>query len=381
MERLLKPISIGTVFVLVALMVSTPVSVPVTAQEADLPTVVAVNAPVATASLHNAGFDNHDWYEFDLRYQSAYPSGAWLPDDDNNVDNNIPENVRQDWRLWFQHGTAIVDVDPEQTYQHMGSEAVQIRPYSWSLDTQIAGLYQVIYNTIPGRVYEFQIYAQSRPEGSGDYLTALQVGIEPTGWHPPSATDPAVHSFPATMKWGPSSTAYLWYYGPLAVIAEARSTSITVFTYADAKGGNSHRILWDTASFQEVSSLIPDPDNPPAPDGISNLAVVTSTTAATVTWNTAYPALGQVYYRQISCPSTPVSPTESMTYTVYLPLVSRYVGWSTTALNKDLLTAHSEMISGLQPGCTYEYIVASRGVAGGQCTTWVSDKWTFVTAQ
>jgi hypothetical protein len=70
-----------------------------------------------------------------------------------------------------------------------------------------------------------------------------------------------------------------------------------------------------------------------------------------------------------------------MTYTVYLPLVSRYVGWSTTALNKTLRTSHSAVISGLQPGCTYEYIVASRGIAGGQCTTWVSDKRTFVTAR
>ncbi len=374
MERFVRLISACAALALVALIVRMPASLPATAQEADPPSVAGVNAPATTASLHNPGFDNRIWYEFNRRYQRAYPAGVWLPDDDT-------AGGPQDWRLWFQNGTAIVDVDPEQTLPQAGSEAVQIRPFAWSLDNQIAGLYQVIYNTIPGRVYEFQIYAQSRPEGSGDYLTALQVGIEPTGWHPPSATDPAVHSFPTTMKWGPSTNAYLWSYGPLAVIAEAQGISVTVFTYGDAKGGSSHRILWDTASFQETPPLIPNPDSPPTPGGISNLAVVTSTTAATVTWNTTYAALGQVYYRQISCPSTPVSPTESMTYTVYLPLVSRYVGWSTTPLNKTLRTAHSAVITGLQPGCTYEYIVASRGIAGGQCTTWVSDKWTFVTAQ
>lgn len=380
MKKPFKIISASTVFALVALMLCAPSSSPSTAQEAEPPGVAGVSTSAATASLRNPRFDNRDWYEFNRRYQAAYPPGAWVPDDDNNIRDDIPIGIRQDWRLWFHHGTAIVDVDPEQTHVHSGSEAVQIRPFPWSLDTQIAGLYQVIYNTIPGEVYEFQIYAQSRPEGSGDYLTALQVGIEPTGWHPPSATDPAVHSFPATMKWGPSTNAYLWSYRPLAVIAEALSTRITVFTYGDAKGGSSHRILWDTASFQKTPPLIPNPDSPPPPGGITNLAVVIGTTSVTITWNTFHGAMGQVYYRQVSCPFTPVSPTASMTRTVYLPLVSRHVGWSTTALNKTLRTSHSAVIGGLRRGCTYEYIVASRGIADGHCITWVSEKRTFVTA-
>jgi hypothetical protein len=110
------------------------------------------------------------------------------------------------------------------------------------------------------------------------------------------------------------------------------------------------------------------------------LTVITSSTSATVNWTTANAALGQVYYRQVSCPSAPVSPTTGLTYTIYLPLVSRYVGWSTTTLNKTPLTSHSEAIGGLQAGCIYEYIVASRGLSGGQCVTWVSDKRTFTTA-
>ncbi|MCS7179320.1 MAG: hypothetical protein N0A03_08645, partial [Anaerolineae bacterium] len=77
-----------------------------------------------SASLHNPGFDNHDWYEFHLRYDRTYPKGAWLPDDDNNLNNNIPDSIRQDWRLWYLRGTDIVEPDPEGTYV-LNVEAVQ----------------------------------------------------------------------------------------------------------------------------------------------------------------------------------------------------------------------------------------------------------------
>ena len=366
--------SIGAMTVLAAAMIYAPRSAPVSADQATPP--VIESAITATASLHNPAFDNGDWYEFNGRY-GHYLAGCWVPDDDNNLGNNIPEGARQDWRLWFQNGTDIVEVDPEQIYRHSGSEAVQIRPYGTG--NQVAGLYQIIYNTTPCLTYRFQMYAQSRPEGGDDYLTALQVGINPGGWYPTLPDFPAVKNFGNTI-WGTFSSAYKWYYGLLSVTAEVTNTRATVWTYGDAKGGRSHRILWDTGSFQEVTpGLIPDPNNPPSAT-IGSVTVITSATSATVTWSTTAAALGQVYYHQVSCPSSPVSPTISMSHTIYLPLVSRSVGWSTTALNKMLLTSHSETISGLQAGCTYEYIVASRGLSGGQCVTWVSDKRTFMTA-
>lgn len=380
MERLPKPISIGTVFVLVALIVGAPASLPATAQEVAPPNAASVNTPAAAASLHNPGFDNGDWYEFDLRYQLAYPSGAWLPDDDNNVANNIPENVRQDWRLWFLDGRDIVETDPEKVYVHSPIEAVQIRTYGER--SHLAGIYQVIYNATPCLTYGFQMYAQSRPEGSGDSLTALQVGIDRVGWHPNSATDPAVHgSFPSTTVWGPAHNEYIWYYGPLTVTAEALGTTIAVFTYADANGGRSHRILWDSGSFWETTpGLIPDPDNPPVA-AIGSVTVITSATSATLIWTTPVAALGQVYYRLISGPSTPISPTAPYSYSIYLPLINRSPApWSWTALNKVPATEHFEAISDLQRGSTYEYIVASRGPVGEQCVTWVSERRTFTTA-
>lgn len=326
-----------------------------------------------TASLHNPGFDNHDWYEFHLRYQGTYPKGAWLPDDDNNVNNNIPDSIRQDWRLWFMDGKDIVEPDPEQTFV-LYDEAVQMRTYGEG--DFLAGIYQPIYGTTPCLIYGFQIYAQSRPEGSGDTLTALQVGIDRVGWHPPSATDPAVHTtFPTTTVWGPAQR-YQWSYGPLTVTAEAWNTKIAVFTYADAKGGRSHRILWDSGSFWDATPpMIHDPNNLPSPSGISNLSVVTAGTTVTITWTTASPALGQVYYRMVAAPPGPTPP--SYPYKVYLPLVMRQVGWQYTPLNKSLTTTHMAVIDGLVPGATYKFIAVSRGPSGWQCVTWRSEEREF----
>jgi len=336
------------------------------------PLEVAASAP----SLHNPGFDNHDWYEFHLRYQGTYPSGAWLPDDDNNISNNITDSIRQDWRLWFLDGTDIVEPDPEQTYV-LNVEAVQMRTYGQG--KFLAGIYQPIYTTTPCLVYGFQIYAQSRPEGSDDTLTALQVGIDRVGWHPNSYTDPAVHtSFPTTTVWGPAQK-YQWAYGPLTVTAEAWNTKITVFTYADASGGRSHRILWDSASFWDATPpMIHDPNNLPAPSGISNLTVITAGTTATVTWTTASAALGQVYYRLVSVPAGPTPP--EYPYKVYLPIVLRQTGWQYTPLNKTPTTSHQAVLTGLVSGGTYEFIAVSRGLSGGQCVTWRSEIGQFTIA-
>lgn len=335
----------------------------------------AENVAVAAPALHNPGFDNQDWYEFNLRYQSAYPSGAWLPDDDNNQDNSIPESVRQDWRLWFLDGKDIVETDPEKVYrQSAGSyEALQIRSYG--AKDQIAGIYQVIYTTTPCLVYGFQMYGQSRPEG-GDRNAVLQVGIDRVGWHPNSSTDPAVHSsFPATTVWGPSHN-YKWVYGPLAVTAEAWGSRVTVFTYADAPGGRAHRILWDSGSFWDATPpMIHDPDSLPEPSGVSNLTVITAGTTATVTWTTANDALGQVYYRLVSSPPGPTPP--EYPFKVYLPLVMRQVGWQYTLLNRTPGNNHQAVLTGLVSGATYEFIAVSRGLSGGQCVTWRSEVGQF----
>ncbi len=357
----------------------------------DFPNPAVVSALSDQASLHNPGFDNHDWYYFHERYDSTYPDGPGgsgkpiLPDDDNNNPDQIPADQLQDWRLWYMRNTPLVQTFDESNIVH-SAQSVAIRTHDG--DVHQGGLYQVIYDTTPCRLYTFQIYGRSQPDPGENPYSSLRAGIDKAGWHPDSATDPAVpEAFPSTTVWGEAHD-YKRTFGSLSVTAEAEADHIVVYTYADARGGRRHAIIWDTGSFQDVTppDLLSDPDNPSGDaSGISSGPNVTpdSSTSATVSWNTSGEALGQVYYRLISTPFTPVSPTETLSYTVYLPLISRAPGpWLSTSLQGEAsISAHSKLISDLQPGGTYEYIVASRGLSGGQCVTWVSEKKEFTTSQ
>jgi len=325
------------------------------------------SAVAATASLHNPNFDNGIWYEFHLRYQSSYPVGVWVPAGNTYSDS-------QDWRIWFLDGTAVVDCDHNVNHVHSAPESVKIWPWSGH---QVAGLYQVIPGVTPCLTYQFQVYGYSRQEEVDDSLAALKAGIDRGGWHPDSATDPAVHSWPSTMRWG-DSRKYTSGFGLLEVTAEAWDDTIAVFTYADAYGGNSHKIHWDTSSFADVTpSLIIDPDDPPATGGINITSVITTSTTAQINWTTSAAALGQVYYQPAPSGGTP----STLPNKIYLPLVAHAgSSWQATTLNKTPTTSHSVTISGLDPGRKYTYIVASRGLDGGQCETWVSSEKEFTTA-
>ena len=340
-------------------------------------------------SLHNPTLDNHDWYQFHERYQGAYPVGVWLPDDDDNQDNDIPNDIRQDWRLWFQDGTDLLKADPIEyddpgddpalkPFVHSQPSAVNMRTFN-DIGHFLGGLYQPIYNTTPCFTYEFTMYVHSQIKEADDRTTALQVGIDQTGWHPNSKTDPAVHEFPDSMVWG-APTTQSGGFVPLTVQAEAAGNKITVFTYADVTGGISHKIYWDTGSLRQVSpDSIVDPENPPAPSLYPQTSGV-GRTAATIEWMTSAEAMSQVYYRVRSTPSDPPS-TITVAHIIYLPLVrsSRQESWQSTALDTTMTTHHITPLTGLHPDTTYEYFVASRGLAGTECATWVSAPRTFTT--
>jgi len=298
--------------------------------------------------LHNPNFDNGIWYEFNKRYQAAYPTGVWLPAG-NTYDDP------QDWRLWFVNGTAIIDAQANATYRQSNPESVEMWPFDYSASTRmVAGLYQAVPGVTPCRSYKFQMYAYSRQEEASDSLNALRVGIEQTGWHPDSAVDPAVHSWPSTMVWG-EPKKYTGGFGPLEVTATALSNKIAVFSYADALGGASHKIHWDTTSLVAVArteNLIDASQPLPAPSGvIQNLSrtVDQVSNSAVVSWNTSVNAYGQLLYR--------VKGAGSWQYSAIRP-------WG---------TSHQVNLTGLQAGATYEYVAVAYGYVGGACKSLVSN--------
>jgi hypothetical protein len=131
-----------------------------------------------------------------------------------------------------------------------------------------------------------------------------------------------------------------------------------------------------------LTELVSDPESPGGDDsGITfGPTVLPADTSARVEWNTTSKAISQVYYRRVGSPSTPVSPTGTLLFTTYLPLIGRGPNlWSWTALDPTPKTGHVGIISGLMPDRTYEYFVVSRGVSGGACVNWVSDRKEFTT--
>jgi hypothetical protein len=343
------------------------------------PAVPSAIAAPTEATLHNPTFDNDTWYFFHERhgYGRNLQPDSLAPDDDT-------ANGPQQWWLWFYDGTVpLLTWATKEVHQgdvNQGDRAVKGRVY-WDGRHQ-AGVYQMIYNATPCLTYEFQMYGKAKLGQAGDVLHDLRVGIDRRGYRPDTW---AVHAFPSTMEWGASHTEYVGYYGLLTATAEALDSTISAFTYADADGGVSAEILWDTGSFQEVTppDLISNPDFPPGDaSGISSGPTVgASSTSATINWTTSVPALGQVYYRLTAATSTPVTPTATLVFTAYLPhLNSVPTPWLSTQLDKSPKIAHSAVIGGLQPGSTYEYLVASRGVLGEACVTWASTRREFTTA-
>jgi hypothetical protein len=337
-------------------------------------------------SLHNPNFDNDLWYHFPDRHAPTYPPGVWVPDGNWWVEwYDWPVyGDPQDWRLWFKHGTDIVDSDANHDHVHSGTHSVMMWTPTDS-GHQVAGLYQLIENTTPCFTYKFQMYGYSRQKEASDNLNDMKVGIEQKGWLLNKDYAPAVHNWPTTMVWGASHPEYENGFGLLEVTAEALSTQITVFTYADAVDGSSSKIHWDTGSLQEIplTGLISDPENPGGDDsGITfGPAVLPAYTSARIEWNTSSVAVSQVFYRLVANPSGPVSPPGTLLpFAIYLPFLGRgSVPWLSTGLTPSA-ESHSVVISGLQSGSTYEFYVVSRGVSDDACVNWVSDPREFTTS-
>lgn len=348
----------GLATTLLAVVILAPLgfSIPAHAEKGGTPPAATTNRETVAASLYNPGFDNHVWHWF------SYVPGA--------NDSFVPDG----WSIWYRNGT--VPFYTRVTTKHVdGEEAVRGHAY-WDDGKLKAGLYQVIEGTIPCLTYQFGMYGNSQASEEDDILHALKVGIHQTGYSPSNV---AVHEEFDEITWGGPCANCIRNWERVTVSTEALADRITVFTFANASGGSSHDIIWDAGYFAEVTpDLISDPDSPPASGGISGLQVATSSTSAVVSWNTSSAAISQVYYRLVAGPSSPVSPPGTLLlHTIYLPLVNRAPNpypWFSTELYKSSETDHSVEISGLQPGSTYEYFVASRGVSGDACVTWVSDK-------
>jgi hypothetical protein len=247
--------------------------------------------------------------------------------------------------------------------------------------TFVAGVYQSV-NVATCGLYQFQAYNRN------DALNYRpKVGIDPTGevlppYIPPDGDDlprdcpPDGHSkcpnpglsdpskLPSHIQWSDpvNPPAYTWT--PISVSAEARASTISVWTYAAPSTDGSQSTYWDHASLVQVlpaSGALIDPGTLPSADG-TILNVVTSTTAirADLSWQTSQPALTQVLYHYVGVatdPSPPAIVTSTSAFELHTP-----PGTTTP-------TSHSARLINLAPNSLYDYAILSRKLQGGSCQT------------
>ncbi len=346
-------------------------STPITTSRVPKPLILPSAAP---ASLHNPGFDNMIWYEFNDRYGTWY-ARSWVPDDD-------VRGGSQDWRLWYMRDTPLIQSFPESTIIQAGIESVALRVYDENI--HYGGLYQVIHDTTPCMFYNFQIYGRSQPDPGQNPPATLQAGIDRVGWHPNPYIDPAVPgAFPSTTVWG-TAHDYKREFGPISVTAEALSDVITVYAYAYTSGGRQHAIVWDSASLQpRTSAVLQAPQNLPSPGGVFSVTVAQGSDAAEIRWHTNVNALGQVYYNLIPENTPPATPDDP--YKIFLPLIKGQITiqeWlNFSDITPSANTYHVVPLTNLLRGRNYQFIAVSRGLSNGVCTVWVSTVHTFTTLE
>ncbi len=256
------------------------------------------------------------------------------------------------------------------------------RPY-------IAGIYQpVTQGVVPCTLYTFEIYNRN-----DSHLYHAKVGIDVTGWiitrlgtsrpHncPPDGQsvcpDPYIESFPSTVVWSAESSHPGYTWAPLRVTAEAAASTISVWTYAAPEPQIAHSTYWDYGSL--VQTPFPG-DRLPRPTTWTPSGFVQNVVAAppdvnnnvVVTWQTAAPASTQLWYA-IYPPTSPVTPTDSMTYTVFFPTISVYRSPETytymTPLNVTPKTQHQVVIPDVPADHTVVFVALSRRPIGSACTT------------
>ena len=299
--------------------------------------------------------------------------------------------IANDWFEWFDPDHYRI---PEYTdgnergFVHSGDHSQRLQ--LWGGD-YLAGILQPVSGLSPCVWYRLEAYGQSRP-GSEDpppveVPSGMRVGIEPNGWlahwreeYP--NYDPKLYAsdFPTTVVWSSVRDSY-FVFSPYSVTVEALSTTVTVILYANPrvdtkKGVWWHDTVWDAVSLQPAA---PPSGRLPEPLGWSPNGFITQVVSQTtggqmvVEWDTAEPAVGQVWYR-VWTPGTPVTPTGTLLpYVLYLPLVARWeLPDRYTPAEQSLSTHHQAVIEGLQEGQVVEFVILSRRLRGGACQTSVS---------
>jgi hypothetical protein len=147
---------------------------------------------------------------------------------------------------------------------------------------------------------------------------------------------------------------------------------MTAILYAAPRPNLPYTTIWDTGSLIPVTydnGLLPAPTS--VSGFINNISVITGTEQVTITWQTTEVAsASQVWYNVIT-PSSPLTPTTTMTHTTYFPIISKNSKPYpfATDINFVPATEHHVLIDNLNPGEQVEFIILTRRLNEGNCET------------
>jgi len=245
----------------------------------------------------------------------------------------------------------------------------------------VAGIYQPV-PAVPCAVYQFEAY------NANDFTSAHpKVGIDPTGqvlppYIPPDGDrlplncppdgyskcpNPGIDSLselPPNIVWSPELEHTGW--AAISVTAEARSTTISVWTYVapDNVGVPSRSTYWDNASLIQVQSassrLLTGTLPAPSPSFITGATSSTTAIRTNLSWQTSQPAIAQVLYHWVGDAAMTVVPP---------PVTSVSDFESFTSVESAATTAHSVRLANLRPSSIYDYAILARRVVGSACQT------------
>jgi hypothetical protein len=328
------------------------------------------NTPIPTGDvtpgdmLTNGNMDQQGFY---WRYPNHWISGSWFE--------------------WFSTRLLIPEFTDghERGFSHTypSSQRLQL----WG--ARYAGGLMQSATVIPCTYYRFQAFGQSRPGTDNpppvDVASHMKIGIEPYGWMSGRKIpryDPGLEpeEFPDTVIWSSEAT-HNFVFAPYNVTAEALSSTVTVILFSnpevDLEGGVIwNDTIWDTASLIEVlppSGSILGGDGLPEPDGlISNVSARALPKVAIVEWDTAVPASTQLLYRIVE-PIAPITNTQPLTYSLYLPMVTHDAGGFVfdrrSRPDTTPVLHHRVVVFGLPDVYTIDFVGLSRRLVGDGCVT------------
>jgi hypothetical protein len=291
--------------------------------------------------------------------------------------------VPEGWDRWWIHGTVLPEYDdvnkPGGVREHIKVDGEHALVYFKWGNAYTAGVFQVVDGLTPCRPYALTMHA--RTHSLPGALPGARIGLDP--WGEELTDDGAVHP-PAEVRlhrtiWSREQTA-LFTWEQLAVTAEPLGTRLTAILYAAPSPGSHethyYDTFWDAGALRAgayANGRLPGPTQPTT-NFIQNVNAITATTSATIHWNLSEGGGAQVWYKVVPPPTppAPITSTFQISFSTYLPLVSRGIPFDfpqQTALEYTPGAARSATIANIPAGHSVYYIVVARRLRNGACVT------------